>query len=78
VPPEKTVVPKPEADAPPAALPLFAPPAPPLARTPVVFEVGAVLEEVRLDVFQFSQVSPPATPFELDDVDVTPPLPIEI
>jgi hypothetical protein len=51
---------------------------PPLARTPVVFEVGAVLDEVLVEVFQFNHVSPPDVPFVLDAVAPTPAEPTEI
>jgi hypothetical protein len=44
----------------------------------VVLDVGAVLEEVLVDVFQFSHVSPPVVPAVFAAVAPTPLEPMEM
>jgi hypothetical protein len=73
-PPLYFVDPHPLPDAPPTPV---AEPSPPFASTPVVFDVGAVFDDVFVDVFQFSHVSPPAVPAVLATVAPVPAAPHE-
>jgi hypothetical protein len=80
LPPLYFVVPNPEAELPPS--PIAAGETvernPPLARTPVVFDVGAALVDVLVLVFQFNQESPPVTPDVPAVVAPAPPDPIDV
>jgi hypothetical protein len=69
------ISPKPDAAAPPAPPVTVKVEAPPLARTPVAFDVGAVFDDVCAELSQFSHVSPPAVPAVLVVVAPVPPAP---
>lgn len=79
-PPLYFVVPYPDAAEPPAPgvnAAAVLPPVPALARTPVEFDVGAVLLDASVDVLKLSHVSLPLPPLVFDAVAPVPPVPIE-
>jgi len=78
LPPLYFVIPNPDAALPPVPVVVVSPPCPPFARTPVVFDVGAVLLDVLVLVFQFIQTSPPLPPLAPEVAPPAPPDPIDV